>query len=115
MGGRFETRAMSVVVAGIELVDLVVEEHVAALKDGLLHQVLEREAHSKLRPELFAFELGHAAIVFGSGHGCVLQTGERKADLWERLDTKGRDAGRSRVREELRGSLSMRDGQVLGA
>src|SRR5580658_8893393 len=39
---RVASLVLVVVVVRIELVDLVVEEHVAALEDRLLHQVLER-------------------------------------------------------------------------
>src|SRR5580658_553207 len=56
-GAGADASIVVVVVVGIELVDLVVEEHVAALEDSLLHQVFEREADLEARAENLPLEL----------------------------------------------------------
>src|SRR5262249_16875122 len=56
------------VLIGVVLVDGVVEEHVAPLEDGLLHEILEREADLELRAKLLALELLDVPVTVRHAH-----------------------------------------------
>src|SRR5277367_4214823 len=57
------------VFVGLVFVDLVVEQEIALVEHGLLHQIVEREPGLVARSELLALELLDGPVASGYAHG----------------------------------------------